>query len=165
MARTTTKDRPKLATSTEGTIASNRAAGHNYELLDRYEAGIQLTGTEIKSIRQGKVNVREAYARIQSNEALLLNCHISQYQAGSWQNHEPTRPRRLLLHKDEIRRLQQAVDQRGLTVVPVRMYFKRGMVKVELALAKGRRAHDKRDAIATREANRQIARALKRSSL
>jgi SsrA-binding protein len=146
------------------TIAVNRRASHDYELLERFEAGIVLTGTEIKSVREGRVNVREAYVRIEHDEALLLNCHIAQYQAGSYQNHEPTRPRKLLLHRQQIRRLAEAIEQKGLTIVPTRMYYVRGRVKVEIALARGRRDYDKRHAIADRDAQRQIARALRRDA-
>jgi SsrA-binding protein len=142
-------------------IAVNRKASHDYELLDRVEAGIVLTGTEIKSVREGRVNVREAYARIQNGEMFLLNCHIAQYQAGSYQNHEPTRPRKLLLHRNEILRLALAVNQKGLTIVPTRMYYVRGRAKVELAVARGKKAYDKRHAIADRDAQRQIARAVR----
>ena len=149
---------------TEKTITVNRKAGHDYELLERIEAGVALTGTEIKSIRDGRVNIREAYARIQGGEAYLLNCHIAPYQPGSYQNHEPTRPRKLLLHKDEIRRLLQATEQKGLTIVPTRLYFNRGRVKVELAVARGKKSYDKRAAIADRDARRQVARALRHSA-
>lgn len=145
------------------TIASNRQASYNYELLDRFEAGVALLGTEIKSIRDGHANLREAYCRPQKDEMWLLNCHIAEYKAGGYQNHEPTRPRKLLLHKGEILRLRQAVDQKGLTIVPTRMYFKRGRVKVEIAVARGKRAHDKRDATAERDAKREIQRALRHS--
>ena len=154
----------KQKQTTDKSIAVNRQAGYDYELLERLEAGIALTGTEIKSIREGRVNLREAYARVQAGEAYLYNCHIAQYQPGSYQNHDPTRPRKLLLHKDEIRRLGQATDQKGLTIVPTRMYFSRGRVKVELALARGKKAYDKRAAIADRDAQRQIARALRHSA-
>ncbi len=160
MAQATKQDKRQDA---DKTITVNRKATHDYELLERFEAGIVLTGTEIKSIREGRVNLREAYVRVQGGEAVLLGCHIAQYQAGSYQNHEPTRPRKLLLHRDEIRKLAQATDQKGLTIVPTRMYFSRGMVKVEIALARGRKAYDKRAAIADREVQRQIARAIRRS--
>lgn len=159
-AKTPAKAKPAL----EPTITVNRKASHDYELLDRYEAGVVLTGTEIKSIREGRVNLREAYARIQHGEMLLLNCHIAQYQAGSYQNHEPTRQRKLLLHKDEIRRLTQATEQKGLTVIPTRMYYRRGRVKVELAVARGKKAYDKRHALADRDAEREMARAMRRSA-
>lgn len=159
MARAT-----KPTPDTERTISLNRKAGFDYELLDRYEAGIVLTGTEIKSIREGRVNVREAYARIQNGELFLHNAHIAQYQPGSYQNHEPTRQRKLLLHKDEIRRLAQATEQKGLTIVPTRLYYSRGRVKVELAVARGKKSYDKRAAIAGRDAQRQIARGLRHSA-
>lgn len=159
-----TKAAKAARTENEKTIAANRKASHDYELLERFEAGIALTGTEIKSIREGRVNLREAYVRLQNGEALLLNCHIAQYQAGSYQNHEPTRPRKLLLHKGEIRKLAQATEQKGLTIVPTRMYFHRGRVKVEIAVARGRKSYDKRAAIADRDVQRQIARAVRRSA-
>jgi SsrA-binding protein len=146
---------------TEKTITVNRKAGHDYELLDRYQAGIALTGTEIKSIREGRLNLREAYARLQHGEIFLFNCHIAQYQAGSYQNHEPTRPRKLLLHKSEILRLAEATSQKGLTIVPTRMYYSRGRAKVELAVARGKKSYDKRAAIADRDAQRQMARAIR----
>lgn len=159
-ARTDAAKKP----ATSATIAVNRKAGYDYELLDRYEAGIVLTGTEIKSIREGRVNVREAYARIKDGEAYLLNCHIAQYQPGSYQNHEPTRDRKLLLHKKEIRTLAQELGQnKGLTIVPTRLFYQRGRVKVELAVAKGKKSYDKRAAIADRAAQRQIARAIRHS--
>ncbi|MFN8556178.1 MAG: SsrA-binding protein SmpB [Dehalococcoidia bacterium] len=148
----------------DATITVNRKAGHDYELLDRFEAGIALTGTEIKSIREGRINLREAYIRIQNGEALLLNCHIAQYQPGSYQNHEPTRPRTLLLHKNQIRQLAEATNQKGLTIVPTRMYYSRGRAKVEVAVARGRKSYDKRAAIADRDAQRQMARALRHSA-
>ncbi len=148
----------------EKSITLNRKASFDYELLDRFEAGIALTGTEIKSIREGRVNVREAYVRIERGEAFLFNCHIAQYQAGSYQNHEPTRQRKLLLHKSEIERLAQSTDQKGLTIVPTRMYFHRGRVKVEVAVARGKKFYDKRHAMADRDAQRDIARAIRRTA-
>lgn len=147
---------------TAQTVALNRKALHDYEILERFEAGLVLTGTEIKSIRLGRVNIREAYARPEGGEFWLVNAHIAQYPAGNRNNHEPTRPRKLLLHRAEIRELREAVDQRGLTVVPLALYLKRGMAKVELGLARGRRRYDKRQAIAHREAERQMARAIRR---
>lgn len=147
---------------TAQTVAVNRKALHDYEILERFEAGLVLTGTEIKSIRLGRANIREAYARPEGGEFWLVNAHIAQYPAGNRNNHEPTRPRKLLLHRAQIRELQRAVDQRGLTVVPLALYLKRGMAKVELGLARGRRRYDKRQAIAHREAERQMARAIRR---
>ena len=147
----------------EKTVAVNRKAGHDYEFLERYEAGIALTGTEIKSIRDGRINLRDAFARVQNGELWLHNMHIAEYPAAGRFKHEPTRPRKLLLHKDEIRRLAQATEQRGLTLVPTRMYYSRGRVKVELAVARGKKSYDKRAAIADRDAQRQIARAVRHS--
>ncbi len=151
-------------TETDRTIAVNRKATYDYELFDRYEAGIALTGPEIKSVRAGRVNLRDAYVRVEGGEAWLLNCHIAAYQPGSYLNHEPTRPRKLLLHKDEILRLAQATDKKGFTIVPLRLYLKRGLVKVELAVARGRKKYDRRAAIADREARLQMERALRRSA-
>jgi SsrA-binding protein len=145
----------------EKTIALNRRAGYDYEFLERYEAGIVLTGSEIKSIREGRVNLRDAFARVQRGELWLHNVHIAEYAAASRENHEPTRPRKLLLHKDEITHLAGAQEQRGLTLIASRLYFKRGRAKVELAVAKGKKTYDKRAAIAEREANRSIQRAMR----
>lgn len=145
----------------EKTVAVNRRAGHDYDFLERYEAGIVLTGSEIKSIREGRVNLRDAYARVQNGELWLHNMHIAEYPAASQFNHEPTRPRKLLLHKDQIAHLAGAIEQRGLTLIATRLYFKRGRAKVELAVAKGRKSYDKRAAIAKREADRAIQRALR----
>ena len=148
----------------EKTVAVNRKAGHDYDFLERYEAGIVLTGTEIKSIRDGRVNLRDAFARVQNGELWLHNLHIAEYPAASQFNHDPTRPRKLLLHKDEIDHLAGALEQRGLTLIATRLYLKRGLAKVELAVAKGRKSYDKRAAIAEREANRAIQRALRRDA-
>jgi SsrA-binding protein len=145
----------------EKTVAVNRRAGFDYEFLERYEAGLALTGTEIKSIREGKVNVRDAFARAQNGEMWLHNLHIAEYPAASQFNHDPTRPRKLLLHKGEIAELAAALEQRGLTLVATRLYFKRGRAKIELAVAKGRKSYDKRAVIAERDANRSIQRALR----
>lgn len=142
-------------------VAANRKAFHDYEVLERVEAGISLTGTEIKSIRAGGANIREAYARPSNGEMWLYGAHIAQYDAGSWTNHEPTRPRKLLLHKAQIREWTSSMTERGLTVVPLAMYLKRGMAKVELGLVRGRKAYDKRQAIAKRDADREIQRALR----
>jgi SsrA-binding protein len=145
----------------EKTVAVNRKAGFDYEFLERYEAGLELTGTEIKSIREGKVNIRDAYARIQNGEMWLHNLHIAEYPAASHFNHEPTRPRRLLLHKDEIAHLAGALEQRGLTLIATRLYLKRGRAKIELAVGRGRKSYDKRAVIAERDANRAIQRAIR----
>lgn len=145
----------------EKNVAVNRKAGFDYEFLERYEAGLELTGTEIKSIREGKVNVRDAFARIQNGEMWLHNLHIAEYQAASRFNHEPTRARKLLLHKGQIAHLAGALEQRGLTLIATRLYLKRGRAKIELAVAKGRKSYDKRAVIAERDANRDIQRAMR----
>ena len=132
------------------TIATNRKARHEYDILDRFEAGIVLTGTEIKALRANRANIGDAYAKPEGGELWLHNLHISQYAAGNSANHDPTRPRKLLLHKMEIRRLSRDVSEKGFTLVPLRVYLKRHLAKVELALAKGRRRHDKRRAIIDR---------------
>lgn len=144
------------------TIAVNRQARFNYEILDQYEAGLALTGTEIKSIRAGRVDLREAYARPQQGELWLLNAHIAQYDAGSIYNHDPRRPRKLLLHREEIRKLSDEVAQKGLTLVALRLYIKNHVAKLEVGLARGKRQYDKRRAIRDREldlAARQAMRA------
>ena len=142
-------------------VASNRKALHDYDILERLEAGISLTGTEIKSIRAGGANIREAHARPQNGEMWLYGAHIAPYVAGSYQNHDPMRPRRLLMHKGQIREWASEMAERGLTVVPLSMYLKDGKAKVELGLARGRRAYDKRQAIAKRDADREVQRALR----
>ena len=145
----------------EKTVALNRKALHDYEVLERIEAGLVLTGTEIKSIRDGRVNLREAYARPEGGELWLFNSHIAQYPAAHRFNHEPGRPRKLLLHKGEMRELSRALEERGLTLVPLRLYLKRGLAKVEMGLVRGKRQYDKRQAIARREAERQMERAIR----
>ena len=126
-------------------IALNRQASHNYELLEKFEAGLVLTGTEIKSAREGRVNLRDAYGLVKSGEVWLLNCHISPYSHGNYANHDPLRTRKLLLKRSEINRLIGRTSERGLTLVPLRMYLKDGLLKCEVALAKGRKVHDKRE--------------------
>ncbi|NEP03111.1 MAG: SsrA-binding protein SmpB [Symploca sp. SIO2E9] len=144
-------------------ISDNRQARFRYEILETYEAGVELKGTEVKSIRQGKVNLRDGYALIRNGEAWLLNVHISPYESsGTFFNHDPRRTRRLLLHKKEIRKLIGKVEQEGLTLVPLKMYMKRGLVKVAIALAKGKKIHDKRETIKQRQDKREMARAMKR---
>ncbi|NMG07334.1 SsrA-binding protein SmpB [Brasilonema sp. UFV-L1] len=143
-------------------ISDNRQARYLYEILETYEAGIQLTGTEVKSIRAGKVNLQDGYALIRDGEAWLINAHISPYNAsGQYFNHEPRRTRKLLLHQMEIRKLVGKVEQQGLTLVPLKMYFKRGWVKVSIALAKGKKIHDKREDIKRRQDQRDMQRAMK----
>jgi SsrA-binding protein len=152
------------AAGTDRSVAVNRKALHDYEILSSVEAGIALTGTEIKSIREGRVNLRDAYARVEKGELWLYNAHIAPYAQGNRYNHEPLRPRKLLLHRDEIRELAGEVEKRGLTLVPLRLYFKRGLAKIQLALVRGRKVSDKREAIADREVQRDIARALRRNA-
>ncbi len=143
-------------------IAVNRKARHDYFIEETYEAGIALVGSEVKSCRLGRVNLRDAYAQIKDGEVFLLNCHISPFEQANRFNHEPLRPRKLLMHKAEIRRLYGKVREKGFTLVPLRLYFnQKGKVKVELALAKGKRAYDKREDIAARDARREMARALR----
>ena len=142
-------------------VASNRKALHDYHLEEAFEAGIALTGTEIKSVRAGRVNLRDGYVQIRQGEAWLMNCHISPYDPASRENAEPLRPRRLLLHKRELARLQNRVAERGWTIVPLRMYLKDNRAKVEIALARGKRQYDKREAIARRDVEREMAREVK----
>ncbi len=146
----------------EKVIAVNRKALHDYHILETVEAGIVLRGTEIKSIREGRVSLREAFARPDDGELYLQGAHIALYPAAGHFNHEPTRKRKLLLHKSEMRELSAALEEKGLTLVPLRLYLKNGRAKLELALARGRRSHDKREVIAKREAERQMQRAIRR---
>jgi SsrA-binding protein len=145
----------------EKLIADNRRARHDYHLLERFEAGLVLTGTEVKSLREGRATLGQAFAEIRDGEAWLVGSHISTYEQGNVANHDPDRPRKLLLHGREIARLIGQTKEKGLTLVPTRLYFKGGRVKVELALAKGKEQRDKRRDIAKRDADRQIERALK----
>jgi SsrA-binding protein len=140
-------------------LATNRSAGHQYRLMQRFEAGIVLTGTEVKSARQGKVNLKDAYARVRDGEVFLFNAHISPYAQGNRENHEPMRTRKLLLHAREIRKLARETVTTGLTLVATRMYLKNGRIKVELAVARGKKLHDKRETSRKREVEREMARA------
>src|SRR5436853_4684960 len=146
----------------EKLIADNRRARHDYHLTDRVEAGLVLAGTEVKALREGKATLQQSYAEVRDGEAWLVGLHIPEYGAGNRANHEPDRPRKLLLHRREIDRLYGQVREKGLTLVPTRMYFKDGRVKVEIAVARGKEMHDKRRDIATRDAQRQIERELGR---
>lgn len=150
--------------SEERTVATNRKARHDYHIEESFEAGIVLTGSEIKSVRAGRVNLRDSYAVVRDGELWLINAHIAPYDPASRQNHKPRRERKLLMHRRQINRLASRVQERGYTLVPLRMYLRRGLAKVELALARGKRKYDKREAIAKREASRQIERALKEQS-
>ncbi len=142
-------------------VATNRKARHEYFIEETYEAGIALTGTEIQSVRQGRVSLADAYAEVRNGEVFLINAHIAEYDFGNRFNHDPRRPRKLLLHKKEIMRLDSRVRERGYTIVPLKMYIVRGYAKVEIALAKGKKTWDKRRDIAERDARREMDRAAK----
>ena len=141
-------------------VAVNRQAFHNYEILEKFEAGIVLTGTEIKSARDGHINLKDAYGVVKNGEIWLLNAHISPYTHGNYANHEPLRTRKLLMHRSEIRRLIGRTTERGLTLVPLRVYLKAGRLKCELALAKGRKVHDKREVSRKKTIERETRQAL-----
>jgi SsrA-binding protein len=132
-------------------LSDNRSAGHDYHLLDRYEAGLVLTGTEVKSAKNGKIQLKESYAEVNDNEAWLLNAHISEYSHGNIMNHAPVRKRKLLLHRSEIDKLRSETREKGLTIVPTKLYLKGGLIKIEIATAKGKKFHDKREAIKAKE--------------
>ena len=143
-------------------VAENRRARHDYQLLERYEAGLQLTGTEVKSLRNGRVSLAQSYADVREGEIWLVGAYIDEYAQGNVANHDPDRDRKLLLHRREIDSLIGAVNQKGLTLVPTRLYFKNGRAKLEVALARGKEQRDKRRDIAKRDAQRDIERALRR---
>jgi len=152
-----------MAQRQSGQVAENRRARFDYHLGEHYEAGMALTGSEVKSLRQGKAQLQEAYAILKDGEAFLLGAHIAPYERAGMFNHDPTRTRKLLLHKRELRDLQVAVGRQGMTLVPIRLYFNRfGLAKLEIALGQGKKAYDKRRAIAERDAERSIQRAMKR---
>jgi SsrA-binding protein len=142
-------------------IAKNRRARHDYTIIDSWEAGLVLTGSEVKSLREGKANLSDAYGIVRDGEIYLINLHISVYERASYNNHEPTRTRKLLLHKREIGRLIGAIERQGLTLIPLELYFKRGIAKVAIALGKGKKQHDKREDAKARDADREIARAVR----
>jgi SsrA-binding protein len=150
------EDKPDIAS-----IAKNRRARHDYSIIDTYEAGIVLTGSEVKSLRDGKANISDAYGIVRNGEIFIINLHISPYERASYNNHEPTRTRKLLLHKREIGRLIGAIERQGLTLVPLELYFKHGIAKVAMALGKGKKLHDKREDAKARDADREIARAVR----
>lgn len=151
--------------STQKTIADNRKARHDYELYDRYEAGLELKGTEIKSIRRGKVQLKDSYISFYNNEAYIKGMHISPYEFGNIFNHDETRDRKLLLHKKEIRKLYQDTRIKGYTVVPVRLYLSKGLAKLEIALAKGKNLHDKRESQKAKDAKERNRKSLEKSIL
>jgi SsrA-binding protein len=143
-------------------VASNRKARHDYTILDTYEAGMALTGTEVKSLRLGRASLADAFAEETNGEIFLRGLHIPEYTQGTWTNHEPRRVRKLLLHRDEIRKVQGKLRDDGLTLVPLSIYFNNGYAKVEIALAKGKKSYDKRQDLATRDAQKEINRAVGR---
>ena len=143
-------------------VATNKKAFHNYYIGEKYEAGVALTGSEIKSVRDGKVSLADAYVRPEKGELWLLNAHIARYDPSSYMGHEPTRPRKLLMHRKEIRNLTSKVAEKGLTLAATRVYLKHGLAKVEIALAKGKKLYDKREVITRRETERELARTLKK---
>jgi SsrA-binding protein len=144
-------------------ITENRKARFDYEIVDTFEAGIALTGSEVKSIRDKQVQLKDSYISFQGDEAFLQNAHIAEYKASSYNNHAPERLRKLLLHRDELNKIYGSLREKGLSCVPLKMYFKKGRIKVEIALVKGRKSHDKRDAIKKRDASREL-RQVKQSS-
>jgi SsrA-binding protein len=154
--------REKAAPSDVESVARNRRARHDYHILDTWEAGLVLTGTEVKALRAGSANIGDAYGVVRDGEVYLMNAHISPYERGGYVNHEPLRTRKLLMHKREIRKLIGATQREGLTLVPLELYFKRGKAKVALALAKGKQVHDKRDDLRKRDDEREMARAFRR---
>ncbi len=144
-------------------VARNRKARHEYHLLDTFEAGLVLQGSEIKSIRAGQINIKQAYVHVDGEEAWLVDAHIAPYDQASYLNHNPTRQRKLLLHKKEIHRMWDEVRRKGTTIIPTQVYLKKGRAKVEIAIARGKKLHDKRAAIAEKDAQRQVERELRRS--
>lgn len=158
------KPKPKDDEPKVKVIADNRRARHEYEIIETIETGIELFGTEVKSMRSGKANLQDAYARVEEGELWLFNCHISPYDHGNRFNHEPLRKRRLLVHSKQILRLHQQIKEKGLTLVPLKLYFKRNWVKVDLALARGKQQHDKRDAITQRDTKRQLDKLVKQAT-
>lgn len=144
-------------------LATNRKAFHDYFIDERYEAGISLRGTEVKALREGRANLQDSFARVEHDEVILYQCHISPYSHGGRDNHDPLRPRKLLLHRDEINRLMGKVQQRGWSLVPLQLYLKKGRIKVELALARGKQRGDKRETLRRKVAKREMERAMKRA--
>jgi SsrA-binding protein len=152
---------PAEKTASDRVIAENRKAFHDYHILETFEAGVALQGTEVKSIREGRVNLRDSYARVENGEVFVYNVHISPYSHRGYADHEPTRRRKLLLHKQEIRKLIGKTVERGMTLVPIKVYFKNNRIKIAISLAKGKQAHDKREAIKKRETDRETRAAVK----
>lgn len=144
-------------------ISDNRKARHDFEIMETIEAGLVLMGSEVKSLRGGKCNLKDSYVSFQRNEAYLQNAHIPVYMPSSYNNHDPERLRKLLLNRSELLKISTAIHEKGLTCIPLKLYFKKGRAKVELALARGKKKHDKRESIKTRDANRELQRSLRRS--
>jgi SsrA-binding protein len=145
-------------------LSDNRSASHDYHLSDRYEAGLVLTGTEVKAAKTGKIQLKESYAEVADNEAWLMNAHISEYSHGNLMNHAPARKRKLLLHRSEIEKLRMETRERGLTIVPTKLYLKAGRIKVEIAVGKGKKFHDKREAVKAKEMQAEAKAAVARRS-
>jgi len=143
-------------------LSDNRSAGHDYHLSDRYEAGLVLTGTEVKAAKTGKIQLKESYAEVAENEAWLMNAHISEYSHGNLMNHTPVRKRKLLLHRSEIEKLRVETREKGLTIVPTKLYLKAGKIKVEIAVGKGKKFHDKREAVKAKEMQAEAKAAMAR---
>lgn len=148
----------------DATIAQDRRARHDYDILERFEAGIVLTGTEIKSVREHRVQLVGAYARVRNGEVWVQDMHIAPYSHAGYSHHDPRRDRKLLLHRKEIRRIRELLEEKGLTLIPLSLYLKRGKAKLELGIARGRKQHDRREAIKEREQSREMARAVRRSA-
>ncbi len=145
-------------------LSDNRSASHNYHLLDRYEAGLVLTGTEVKAAKSGKIQLKESYAEVMEGEAWLINAHISEYSHGNLMNHPPLRKRKLLLHRSEIEKLRVETREKGLSIVPTKLYLKSGRIKVEIAVGKGKKFHDKREAIRAKEMQAEAKAAMARNA-
>jgi SsrA-binding protein len=152
---------PKDKAPAEALIADNRKAHHDFHLLEQFEAGIALTGTEVKAMREGRANLRDSYCRLERGEAYLLGAHVGQYSHGGSASHDPLRPRKLLLHAEELRKLLGKTTEKGMTIVPLKLYFKNGRIKLAIALAKGKKTYDKRETIKRREAERETRAAMK----
>ena len=142
-------------------ITENKKARFNYQILEKYEAGLVLTGTEVKSLRRGSVNLKDSYVVFQGDEAYLKNAHISEYRAGSYNNHSPERPRKILLHRREMNKLMGKIQEKNLACIPLKLYFKAGKAKVEIGVGRGKKIHDKRQSLKKKELDRQMSRALK----
>lgn len=155
------KPNDPAASESRHVVVSNRKARHEFEVLQTLEAGIALQGTEVKSLRNGKANLQDSFARFMAGELWLFNLHVSPYEQGNRHNHDPLRPRKLLLHRREMRKLVGQVEQQGLTLVPLDIYFRRGVAKVTLALVRGKKLHDKREDLKQRESQREMERAYK----